>query len=516
MSTAKLIRIDPEQGTILDEETILQPIDIPILPEQILYDGDNNRYFSYVFEDRIYIEKRSNTNQIQWTISNENFTGYTLTEQDIERTPSLALDFYNYLNLAFSVIKSGITYVGIAKISRSGQYISLYEELVTNENLDNPIRPIIRTQPENDRTLMSFGKKTSEGIEKTVKVIGTTDQTTGKQLTQEIKILPSKSGDIANISLNTISEEQSDKQIRIINKSEPIVLNRKPFANFKGVNYLKITNGGVSSDDINLEGKITTQTNTTLRTSFKTNTARGSSQFNKENTVFDENGNIIHTFEYKDLNSRSNIGLVKLNKNGFKLWESNASILTRSNNEYFPKLAKDPLGNVILIFSTDSVTRGIPFKNGFDIVIAKFSSTTGTIIWSIRSASINTDNNDIIPAINVDNDGNIIIAVLNDGGKFKIIKLFIDDTEQLRDTLTIQLSELTTESQNILNDITLISEKITVLGTELSSGPSEERKQEINTEIQTYQTQITNLQFRINILGNQINEINTILDSITR
>jgi hypothetical protein len=515
MSNATLIRINPDSGTIIDEELTLQSVEIPILPEQIIYDNDNNRYFAYVKDDRIYIEKRSSSNELQWTISNEEFSDYMLEEDDVERTPSLSIDFYNHLIVAFSIVKSDTTYVGISKINKSGNYITIYEELITSDTLNMNIRPMIQNQSIHDRTLILYGKNTTESSENTVKIIGRIDQTTGKQITQEIKILPpsEESTGIANITLNTISEDETDKQILVVNKTNPVVLNRQPFATFKGLNFLKIENDGTTSDDLSFQGQITSETNAVMRTSFKTSV--GSSQFNKENTVFDESGNIIHTFEYKDSNNKSNIGLVKLDKNGFRLWESTASILTRSNNEYFPKLTKHSDGNIVLIFSTDSVSREIRFKNGFNIVIAKFNINTGSMIWKIKTFSIDTDNNDIIPAINIDGNGNIIIAILNDVQELKIIKLNINDNDQIRDTLILQLDELTSKSRDILKNITTISNNINRLSTKLGNSPTAVEKQEISLQIITYQTQINILQNRITDISSQITETNNMLDELT-
>jgi len=514
-----LMRIDTATGDKIEEEPILQSIDMPLMSEQIICDFENNRYFAYVYDNRIYVQKKDINGSIIWTISNQDFTEYTLTEdQDIEGAPSLTLDFYNYLNMSFSLMKSGITYFGLAKISRDGIYSLIYQERVTNELLTNPIRPTVKAQPANERTLLLYARTTETGIEPKLKIIGTVDSSTGNQLTREIIVSPPSLStlNIATINLHTISETEKDKQILLVNRSSPIPIPRNAFANVKGINYFKIINGGITANDISFQGKISSSTHLSVRNTFKTNTYSGSSQITKDNTLFDSYGRIIHVFEYKDTNNVSNIGLVKVARNGTKMWESTAGILTRANNEYTPKIAKDQYGNVIIVFSTDSITRGLPFKNGFDIVIAKFSGSTGTLIWSIRSLTVNTNNNDLVPSISVDGEGNLIIASFHDNGRIGITKIRINDTELLRDTLTIQLTELTSESQNILNDITLISESITILSAELQSIPTEDRKIEIQLEIETYQTQLATLQTRINILSIQITEINTLLDTIGR
>ena len=100
----------------------------------------------------------------------------------------------------------------------------------------------------------------------------------------------------------------------------------------------------------------------------------------------------------------------KLNSNGDSVWIKQNSSFNTNDEQNLPKISGDNNGNIYITYTTNNSVSGGTFMGGSqDIVVLKLDMN-GNTVWVKQTATMNTSDNDMYPSITTDPLGNTYIG----------------------------------------------------------------------------------------------------------
>ena len=156
----------------------------------------------------------------------------------------------------------------------------------------------------------------------------------------------------------------------------------------------------------------------TIQWIVQNNTFNGAGSDSTGPSAVGPDGHIVYINFYNANTAGGGVWYARMYKHsgidGSVIW-SNTTSLTSFANNIPMNIAIDLDNNIyVCIANTSSAVTGTTAVGGTDIVIMKFNSS-GTRLWAIRPASINTTSNELMGRIQVDTSGNVYLAYVSSG-----------------------------------------------------------------------------------------------------
>lgn len=132
----------------------------------------------------------------------------------------------------------------------------------------------------------------------------------------------------------------------------------------------------------------------------------------------DVNGNAYITYVTSGTVANTNSGnkdivVMKVSTSGTLLWTTQNALFNTTENDLYPRIVVDQMGNSYITYGTDGVISG--GVNSWTAIVVFKIDTNGNVVWTRQQASFNTTDNNYAPTIAIDNTNNIYVTYQSDG-----------------------------------------------------------------------------------------------------